>query len=62
MELLHFYVLTASFQQALPRDTTGLIVGSVAGGSLNLVNRIVCLPTLLLLELFRLPHRANLFS
>jgi hypothetical protein len=40
-KLLHLYVLISTFQKQLPRDTTGLVIGTSARGSLNLVNRIV---------------------
>jgi len=41
VELLHLYVLISSFPKQLPGDTTGLVISTIARGSLNLVNRIV---------------------
>jgi hypothetical protein len=41
VELLHLYVLISCFQEQLPWDTTGLVISTIARGSLNLVNRIV---------------------
>jgi hypothetical protein len=40
-KLLHLYVLIPSFQKQLPGDTTGLVISTIARGSLNLVKRIV---------------------
>jgi len=55
-KLLHLYVLIPSFQKQLPGDTTGLVISTIARGSLNLVKRIVRSSALFLSELFRSPH------